>query len=70
MMTKRSDTARHMLWRAAKMGAQGFHTGWRREQHVCERLRERGLLAFKGGRRSRGYFQFFVLSPAGRASMG
>ena len=66
--TTLSPTARQMLWRGIRMGAQGFYTGWRNEQAVCERERRRGRLAFKGGRRSRGCFQFFVVTPTGRAA--
>ncbi len=66
---KLSNTAHNMLWRAIKMGAQGFYTARRDEGRVCEHLRERRLLEFKDGRRSRGYFQFFVVTDAGRAAL-
>jgi DNA-binding MarR family transcriptional regulator len=56
-----------MLWRAIRMGAQGFYTARAAERRVCERLRARGLLEFKDGRRSR-LIQFFTVTEAGRSA--
>ena len=64
---KLSDTARRMLWRAIRMGAQGFYTARAAERHVCERLAARGLLEFKDRRRAR-LIQFFTVTEAGRSA--
>jgi len=62
-----SDTARRMLWRAIRMGAQGFYTARAAERRVCERLHGCGLLACKDGRRSRP-IRFFTVTEAGRSA--
>jgi hypothetical protein len=61
------DTARRVLWRAIRMGAQGFYMARVAERRVGERLRARGLFEFQDRRRSR-LIQFFTVTEAGRSA--